>query len=152
MLICFLIRFGFESSKYIFKGLDVRSFTSIVDQIKSMGFNTIRVPFSSQMLNRTALPAAGDVDYSLNSDLVGLTPLQCLDALVNYCGRVGIRIILTRSSCYADGQYKEPLWFVSDDTYFTQQQYIADWLLLAKRYGGKQKAFGCKVCNIKCQV
>ena len=91
MLICFLIRFGFESSKYILKGLGVRSYTSIVDQIKSMGFNTIRVPFSSQMLNRTTspvavstdvdytlkndttLPIAGDVDYSLNSDLVGLT-------------------------------------------------------------------------------
>jgi aryl-phospho-beta-D-glucosidase BglC (GH1 family) len=129
---------------------------SIVDQIKSMGFNTIRVPFSGQMLSRTASPIAvnhtlssdsflpaGDVDYTLNSGLVGLTPLQCLDALVDYCGRVGIRIILTRSSCYADGQYKEPLWFVAGDAYFTQQQYIADWQLLARRYAGKDDMFSC---------
>jgi len=116
---------------------------SIVDQIKSMGFNTIRVPFSGQMLNRTTSPIAGDVDYTLNSGLVGLTPLQCLDALVDYCGRVGIRIILTRSSCYADGQYKEPLWFVAGDAYFTQQQYIADWQLLAKRYAGKDDMSCC---------
>ena len=116
---------------------------SIVDQIKSMGFNTIRVPFSGQMLNRTTSPIAGDVDYTLNSGLVGLTPLQCLDALVDYCGRVGIRIILTRSSCYADGQYNEPLWFVAGDAYFTQQQYIADWQLLAKRYAGKDDMSCC---------
>ena len=131
-------RYGFESSKYILQGLKVRSYTAIVDQIKTMGFNTIRVSFSGQMLNRTTSPAAADVDYTLNSDLVGLTPLQCLDALVNYCGRVGMRIILTRSSCYADGQFKEPYWFVSNDTYFTRQRYIADWQLLAKRYGGKE--------------
>ena len=131
-------RFGFEGSKYILKGLDVRSYTSIVDQIKSMGFNTIRVPFSGQMLNRNTAPAARDVNYTLNSDLVGLTPLQCLDALVDYCGRVGIRVIITRSSCYADGQYKEPLWYVSNDAYFTQQKYIADWQLLATRYAGME--------------
>jgi aryl-phospho-beta-D-glucosidase BglC (GH1 family) len=100
------IRYGFESSKYVLQGLKVRSYTSIVDQIKTMGFNTIRVSFSGQMLNRTTSPAAADVDYALNKDLVGLTPLQCLDALVSYCGRVGVRIILTRSSCYADGQFK----------------------------------------------
>jgi len=103
-----------------------------------MGFNTIRVPFSGQMLNRNTAPAARDVNYTLNSDLVGLTPLQCLDALVDYCGRVGIRVIITRSSCYADGQYKEPLWYVSNDAYFTQQKYIADWQLLATRYAGME--------------
>ena len=112
-----------------------------MDQIKAMGFNTIRVPFSGQMLNRTASPAAADVDYTLNSDLAGLTPLQCLDALVNYCGRVGMRIILTRKSCYADKQYSEYYWFVPGDPYFTQQQFTADWLLLANRYGGNDRLF-----------
>ena len=138
---CLWFRYGFESSKYILTGLAVRSYTSIVDQIKSMGFNTIRVPFSGQMLNRTAAPAAADVDYTLNSDLAGLSPLQCLDALVDYCGRVGMRIILTRKSCYADRHYSENYWFVPNDPYFTQQQFIADWILLANRYGGNGRFY-----------
>ena len=127
-------RYGFESSSFILLGLSGRSYTSIVDQIKSLGFNTIRVPFSSQMLAIKTPPVG--INYNLNGDLVGLTPLQCLDALIAYCGKVRLRVILTRSSCYGGNEWKEAFWFVPNDSYYTEEQFTADWLLLAKRYAG----------------
>ena len=99
-----------------------------------MGFNTIRVPFSSQMLTRTTPPTG--INYNLNSDLLGLSPLQCLDALVSYCGKVGIRVILTRNSCYGGQEWNEKYWFVPSDSYYTEGQFSADWLLLSERYKG----------------
>ena len=79
------------------------------------------------------------MDYGLNSDLQGLTPLQCLDALVSYCGRVGMRIILTRASCKASNEWNELFWFIPEDPYYTENQYKADWMMPASRYGGKNE-------------
>ena len=129
------LRYGFESSNFILSGLTVRSYTSVVDQLLSLGFNTIRVPFSNQMLHYNASPIA--VDYGLNSDLQGLTPLQCLDAMVSYCGKVGMRISLTRASCKASNEWNELFWFSPEDSYYTENQFNADWMMLATRYGGK---------------
>ena len=143
-------RYGFESSNFILSGLTVRSYTSVVDQLLSLGFNTIRVPFSNQMLHYNASPIA--VDYELNSDLQGLTPLQCLDALVSYCGRVGMRIILTRVSCKASNEWNELFWFIPDDPYYTENQYNADWMMLASRYGGKMAASSCSLLTIPCHI
>lgn len=127
-------RYGFESTNFILQGLAVRSYTAIVDQIQSMGFNTIRIPFSSQMLKVSTQPVG--INNNLNNDLIGLTPLQCLDALIAYCGKIGINIILSRNSCYGSNEWNERFWFVPSDSYYTEDQFVADWLLLAARYGG----------------
>lgn len=129
-----MLRYGFESSAYILQGLAVRSYTAIIDQIQFMGFNTIRIPFSSQMLTISTQPAG--INYNFNSDLIGLTPLQCLDSLVAYCGRIGIKVILSRNSCYNSNEWNERFWFIPSDSYYNEDPFIADWLLLASRYGG----------------
>ena len=100
-----------------------------------MGFNTIRLPFSSQMLTIKTPPVVG-VNYNLNNDLVGLTPLQCLDALIAYCGSVRLHVILTRTSCYGGNEWNEFFWFVPNDLFYTEGQFTADWLLLSTRYAG----------------
>ena len=42
--------FGFATSNGILHGLWARSYTSMLDQIKSLGFNVIRMDFSTQNL------------------------------------------------------------------------------------------------------
>ena len=86
------------------------------------------------MLNQSVTPSG--INYNLNSDLQGLTPLQCLDALISYCGRVGMRVILTRDSCLPENAWNENFWFIPNDAYFTAQRFVDDWILLAKRYRG----------------
>src|SRR5262249_1394426 len=43
--------FGFETSTYVVGGLNKRSYTNMLDQIKSLKYNTIRLPYSNQFFD-----------------------------------------------------------------------------------------------------
>ena len=73
--------FGFESSNASPHGVWTRSYTDMMDQMKELGFNTIRLPFASATLHATS---ASGIDYSQNPDLRGLTPLQIMDKIVTF--------------------------------------------------------------------
>ena len=81
--------FGFETSNGVLHGLWTRGYKSALDQIKGLGFNTLRLPFSNAMLRPGA--ATNSINFAQNPDLQGLTPLQCLDKVVDYCGQIGLR-------------------------------------------------------------
>jgi hypothetical protein len=55
-------------------------------------------------------------DRDMNHNLEGLTPLQCLDKIVAYCGQV---VTATRF-------IQEPLWYL----YYMEERFIADWMML----------------------
>lgn len=76
------------------------------------------------------------IDFSRNPDLVGLSALGCLDSIIFYAGSIGLRIILVRYSAMQDNFYNEASWFISGDPYYTEQLFISDWVMLAKRYLG----------------
>ena len=61
--------------------------------MKSLGFNSFRIPISNQMLSITALTyGLKYVNYQLNPDLKGKTPLQILDAILNYCNNATVNM------------------------------------------------------------
>lgn len=107
---------------------------SMLDQVKQLGFNVIRIPFCNQ--NLIAGTAVNSPNYALNSDLVGLSSLQTLDKIVAYCGTIGLRIFLDRHSARADGYSNEALWYIPGDPYYTDARFISDWAMLAARYKG----------------
>src|SRR3954463_3887811 len=84
--------FGMETDNKTFHGLWARPWKDHIDQMASLGYNTIRVPFSEDALKPGAV--ANSVDGYSNPDLVGLTPLQILDKVVDYAGTKGMRILL----------------------------------------------------------
>ena len=65
--------FGFETNTFVPHGLWVRSMSSILDQMKAAGFNTLRVPFSTALLDPAHAP--NGFDATLNPDLVGKSGL-----------------------------------------------------------------------------
>ena len=124
--------FGFDTINAIVGGLQQRSYKSILIQIKELNFNVVRLTFSNEMLLWYATPA--QIDFTLNPDLVGLSPLQIMDAVISYCGTIGLGVILVRRSALAGNFYNEQLWYVSTDPDFSEQKYQQDWTALAKRY------------------
>ena len=84
--------FGFESSNMSPHGLWTRSYKDMMNQMVSLGFNTIRLPFSSDMLHSHGTPSG--INFAENPDLQGLTALQVMDKIVDYAGQVGLKIIL----------------------------------------------------------
>ena len=68
-----------------------RGYQSMMDQMKQLGFNTIRLPFSDQLFDAGSTPTG--INYSLNPDLQGLNGLGIMDKIVAYAGKIGLRII-----------------------------------------------------------
>jgi endoglucanase len=119
--------FGFETDTYAPHGLWARSMDSMLDQIKSAGFNTLRVPFSSQMFEPGIVPKG--VDTTLNPDLVGKTAPQLLDILIAKCGTRDLRVILDRHRPDATGQSE--LWYTAA---YPESRWISDWMMIAQKY------------------
>ncbi len=135
--------FGFESSTYAPHGLWTRGYKSMMDQMKSLGFNTIRLPFSNQLFDPGSTP--NGIDFSKNPDLQGLSGLQILDKIVAYAGQLGMRIFLDhhRSDAGA-GAEGSGLWYTSA---YPESRWISDWTMLASRYAGNPTVIGADLHN-----
>jgi endoglucanase len=133
--------FGFETCDDVLHGLWARSMGSLLDQVRELGFNTLRIPYSNEMLARTS-PPRGSFDVSLNPALVGQTPFAILDQLVAEAGARGLKIILDRHrpSCEAQSE----LWYTEA---YSEQRWIDDWVMLAQHYAGDTTVVGFDLHN-----
>jgi endoglucanase len=132
--------FGMETSNYAPHGLWARSMSSMLDQIKSLGYNSIRVPFCTQMLDAGSTP--NGIDFNQNPDLTGLAPIQILDKLVAGARARGLRLVLDRHR--PDSNAQSELWYT---TQYGEQRWISDWQMLAQRYLGDPTVVGFDLHN-----
>ncbi|MGB7357632.1 MAG: Calx-beta domain-containing protein [Mycobacterium sp.] len=135
--------FGMESDIFTPHGLWTRNYQDMMDQMVELDFNTIRLPYSSEMLHTTKAPSG--IDFNKNPDLVGLSALQIMDKIVDYAGEIGMRVILDhhRSSAGA-GASENGLWYNAE---YTDAQWVADWQFLAQRYGADPTVIGADLHN-----
>ena len=133
--------FGMETTNETFHGLWANTpWKTMMDQMASLGYNTIRVPYSGDALKAGA--AATSVNNTSNADLVGLSPLQILDKVVAYAGDKGMRIILDRHR--PDSSAQTPLWHTAT---VSEASMIADWTALAQHYAGNPVVVGADLFN-----
>ncbi len=132
--------FGLETETFAPHGLWARGYRSMLDQIKSLGYNTIRLPYSNQLFDAGSTPKG--IDFGQNPDLAGLSGVQVMDKLVAYAGEIGLRILLDRHRPDASGQSE--LWYTAK---YDEARWIADWTMLAKRYAGNATVIGADLHN-----
>jgi endoglucanase len=132
--------FGFETSNMAPDGLYARNWETILTQLKALGYNTIRLPFSDDIFKPGAMPQ--NINYLLNPDLKGLTSLQVMDKIVAGARANGLKILLDRHRPDSSGQ--ADLWYTAK---VSEQQWIADWVTLAKRYKGDDTILGADLDN-----
>ena len=132
--------FGMETGTFAPHGLDKRGLGSMLDQIKSLGFNMIRIPFCTQMFDSGSNP--NSIDYGKNPDLQGKKPVELLDIIVKQAGDRGLRIVLDRHR--PDSNSQSELWFTGQ---YNEQRWIDDWKMLATRYKGNQTVIGFDLHN-----
>ncbi|HMB29073.1 MAG TPA: cellulase family glycosylhydrolase, partial [Blastocatellia bacterium] len=101
--------FGMETSNFAPHGLWTRGYKSMLDQIKSLGYNTLRLPYCNQLFDPNSAP--NGIDFSQNQDLQGLSGLQIMDKIIAYCGQIGLRVFLDRHRPDAAGQSE--LWYTA---------------------------------------
>jgi endoglucanase len=132
--------FGLETESYAPHGLWARSLDSLLDQIVQLGFNVIRLPYSNQLFDPGSVP--NGINYELNPDLKGLNGLQIMDKLIADAGKRGLKVILDRHR--PDSHAQSELWYTSQ---YSQERWIQDWVMLAKRYAGNDTVIGADLHN-----
>ncbi|MGL4420625.1 MAG: cellulase family glycosylhydrolase, partial [Gemmataceae bacterium] len=135
--------FGMETTNYAPHGLWTRGYKSMMDQMKETGFNTIRLPFSSQLFDATSRP--NGIDFGLNPDLQNLSGLQIMDKIVDYAGQIGIRILLDHHRSEAgNGANSNGLWYTAA---YPEATWINNWRQLAQRYANNPTMIGADLHN-----
>src|SRR5690349_9694193 len=93
--------FGFETQLHAPHGLWQRTVEDMLDQVKGLGYNVIRLPFSNDMLDTAVKPTG--IDYQKNPDLINSSSLDVMDRIIAGAGARGIRVILDNHRSTAGG-------------------------------------------------
>ncbi len=134
--------FGFESPSYVVHGLGQRDYHDLLNQVKSLGYNTIRLPFSDQLFFANSVPNGISFGNGMNQDLQGLNGLQILDKIVAAAGQLGLKIILDHHGVDAGSQVA--LWSAPD---CSVSCFESDWQMLATHYNGNSTIIGADLDN-----
>jgi len=133
--------YGAETPDYLVHGLWAQDYHTVLNNIKSLGYNVIRIPFSNQLVESNPVPTnySNYVNGPVNQALVGQTALQDLDTIIAYAGSIGLRVILDNHRSEA-GETNEAngLWYTSA---YPQANWIADWKTMATRYSASTFTF-----------
>jgi endoglucanase len=132
--------FGFEGAHHVVEGLATRDYRSMLDQIASDGYNTLRLPYSNAMFDPGATATGIDFSGGKNGDLAGRTPIEIMDRIIGYAGSIGLKVILDRHLA----PWQSELWYSKD---YGEQRWIDDWKMLARRYAGNATVIGADLHN-----
>lgn len=133
--------FGIETSTHAPHGLWARDYNDMLAQIKQLGYNFIRVPFSLESL-RSEEVSGIDFTIGTNRDLADKAPLEILDIIVEASERHGLLVLLDFHQL--NDQIIPALWY--DDEY-SEADWIDAWVMLAQRYRGQTNILGADLKN-----
>jgi len=133
--------FGIESELHAPHGLWKRDYKEMLAQIKSLGYNVIRLPYGVQSLRASNVSG---IDFSIgsNQELQGKSPLEVMDAIIQEAGRQGLLILL--DSHRLNDQRIPELWYGDG---FTEADWIDTWKMLATRYRNQANIIGADLKN-----
>jgi endoglucanase len=133
--------FGIEVNTHAPHGLWSRDYKDMLAQIKSLGYNFIRLPYSVEALRSQNISG---IKFSIgaNKDLQGKTPLEVMDLVIQEAERQGLLILLD-SHCLKDDRISE-LWYGDG---FTEKDWIDTWTMLANRYKKYTNIIGADLKN-----
>jgi endoglucanase len=140
--------YGFESGNATVGGLYAQDYKSVLRTLKAQGFNAIRIPLSSQMIESPGMNlniAYSNNEGPINTDLISLNSMQVLDRIVAYSGSLGLKVILDHHRSEAGNSAEgNGLWYTKD---YPESAWIGDWTALASRYLGNSTVIGFDLHN-----
>jgi endoglucanase len=135
--------YGFETTDEVVHGLWAQDYHTILNAIKNNGYNTIRLPYSNQMVESPVVPSKisfANGSGAINTDLKGLDALQVMDKVISAAGALGLRVILDNHRSEAgDSAEANGLWYTSA---YPESAWIKDWKTLVSRYVSFRDASG----------
>ena len=137
--------YGAESTDFVVGGLQASSLTGIVNQIKSQGFNAVRLPWSNQMYESN--PTVGSYALAANTNLEGEAAMTIFDQVVNALTGAGLMVILdnhTSSAEWCCGDDGNDLWY---NAQYPESSWLSDWEGMVSRYANNPLVIGVDLRN-----
>lgn len=131
--------FGGSDVSFVPGGLDRQPRQAIARLVRDLGFNTVRLPFSDEMVRNNPVP---DPNYlSANPDLIGKPALDVYEAVVAALDEAGVAVMLnnhtTSASWCCNLNPCEWQWANNSVPFCgfkqTEDSWIDDWAKLAER-------------------
>lgn len=127
--------YGFETPDRVAHGLTQQDYHAVLQQIQSVGFNVIRLPFANEVIESPQVPrkiAFHNALGPINTDLKARNSLEVMDKVVEAAGELNLHIILdNHRSDAGNGPQSSGLWYTSR---FPEARWLRDWAMLVRRY------------------
>lgn len=138
--------YGAESADFVVGGLDRLPLATIAREVRELGFNTVRLPWSNALVARD--PAVDPTLLAANLELVGATALELLDAVIAALAREGLVVIL-------DNHTSDAIWCCSEtddnglwwNDRYPEQVWVEHWRRMARRYRDQPAVVGVELRN-----
>jgi endoglucanase len=138
--------YGAESSDFVVAGLDHQELGAIAAEIRALGFNSVRLPWSNELVESNPVVAASRL--TKNPPLVGLHALDLLDAVIAALAHEGLVVVLDNHRSHADWccdvAHGDGLWYARD---YPESSWLADWKTMARRYASEPAVVGADLRN-----
>ncbi|MGI8648331.1 MAG: glycoside hydrolase family 5 protein [Mycobacteriales bacterium] len=138
--------FGAESPEYVVGGLDTVSLDSITHWLAGHGFNSVRLPWSNEMLEKN--PLVKPQYLEANPQLKGLHALEIFDRVVVSAATHGLMVVLDNHRGSAqwccDEDHGDGLWYSRK---YPESAWVNDWKTMVARYHNQPAVVGAELRN-----
>ncbi|MGB6686853.1 MAG: cellulase family glycosylhydrolase [Terracidiphilus sp.] len=138
--------YGFDEKEYVPGGLDHAPLAEILEQIRLLGVNSVRLPWANETLEHN--PTVPDYAVAANPQLRGKQAMEVMDAVIGALARAHIMVILDNHVSRADWCCSESdgngLWYNQD---YPEADWLADWQRIAHRYRNQRWVVGADLRN-----
>jgi len=138
--------YGFDQKEYVVGGLDHAPLETIVEQIRQIGVNSVRLPWANETLEHD--PLVSDYAVAANPQLKGKHAMAVMDAVIAALARAHIMVILDNHMSRADWCCSETddngLWYNRE---YPETNWLADWQTIARRYRKQAWVVGADLRN-----
>lgn len=134
---------GGEGENYIPHGTWLRPFRDILDDIRGLGLNCIRVPFSGAWGTPGLLVPSTAFNAELNPEFVGKTVFEVMDLHFDYCSEIGLYVVLDHHRRqFGAGADGGPI-----GSGYTEANWLATWGTVAARWKDHPAVVGADLHN-----
>lgn len=137
---------GAYLKNYVVGGLSYWPLDTIAARIRDVGFNCVRLPYSTEGVLDN--PPINNSDVSKNPEFKGLSMLEMLDKTIEALAKMGLMVIInnhnSKSGWCCSSDSEEGLWYTPS---YSEEDWIRSLETLAERYVDNKFVVGFDIRN-----
>ena len=138
--------YGFDQKEFVPGGLDHAPLGKIIEQIRALGVNSVRLPWANQTIENS--PVVPDYAVRANPQFRGKHAMEIMDAVIAALAKERIMIVLDNHVSRAEWCCKDGdgngLWYNDD---YPEENWLADWRAIVLRYKAQPWVVGADLRN-----